>query len=310
MTRETKVGLLVGLGIILLIGIIVSDHLSVARHQTPADFTHFADLTQKSLNAKPTPSAKETVGRGLSRPRSADQPAAVLTPKPLPLPARTPDTRPTQTYEVSPPQASPTRPTPTLSFTSQRTQQDAVPTLIQTQTSTQPYASSSAQPLQSYSEKQVTTSTMSAPLASTGNTQPIIHYVAEGESLWQIAQKYYDNGEYWRSLANSNPKAVGPNGQVRVGVRLVIPNKAGLANLNAPQANTQAPKPSSQTADRKPRPSPIRIYVVEPNDSLWTIAQATLGDGNRWEEIYEANRKRLTKPDAIQVGQKLTIPNP
>ena len=50
MTRETKVGLLVGLGMILLIGIIVSDHLSVVSQQEAFTPTHFAEQAQRSLN--------------------------------------------------------------------------------------------------------------------------------------------------------------------------------------------------------------------------------------------------------------------
>ena len=49
MTRETKVGLLVGMGVILLIGIIVSDHLSVVQDQNPADFTGYAGQAQESI---------------------------------------------------------------------------------------------------------------------------------------------------------------------------------------------------------------------------------------------------------------------
>lgn len=49
MTRETKVGLLVGMGIILLIGIVVSDHLSKVQQQPPANFTDMSRETFDSL---------------------------------------------------------------------------------------------------------------------------------------------------------------------------------------------------------------------------------------------------------------------
>ena len=32
------------------------------------------------------------------------------------------------------------------------------------------------------------------------------------------------------------------------------------------------------------------IYVVENGDSLWSIASRKLGNGNRWGEIYSANK--------------------
>ena len=50
-------------------------------------------------------------------------------------------------------------------------------------------------------------------------------------------------------------------------------------------------------------------YVVEESDSLWTIAQETLGSGFKWEEIYEANKDQIKDPNLIYGGQKLTIPD-
>lgn len=52
MARETKVGLLVGMGIILLIGIIVSDHLSVVNHQTAATMEDFGNVAQRSVEGQ------------------------------------------------------------------------------------------------------------------------------------------------------------------------------------------------------------------------------------------------------------------
>jgi hypothetical protein len=51
MARETKVGLLIGLGMILLIGIIVSDHLAVMdKHADRGELTTFANHAQKSID--------------------------------------------------------------------------------------------------------------------------------------------------------------------------------------------------------------------------------------------------------------------
>lgn len=50
-------------------------------------------------------------------------------------------------------------------------------------------------------------------------------------------------------------------------------------------------------------------YTVEPGDCLWLIAQELLGDGNRWTEIYEANRDAISDPNLIYTGQVLTVPD-
>ena len=56
---------------------------------------------------------------------------------------------------------------------------------------------------------------------------------------------------------------------------------------------------------------PARIdYVVQEGDSLWTIAQNVLGNGEAWGEIYEQNKAELgNNPDLIFPGQHITITN-
>ena len=49
-------------------------------------------------------------------------------------------------------------------------------------------------------------------------------------------------------------------------------------------------------------------YTVAEGDSLWSIAQKELGDGFRWNEIYEANKGTIKDANVIHAGQKLTIP--
>ena len=44
-------------------------------------------------------------------------------------------------------------------------------------------------------------------------------------------------------------------------------------------------------------------------DSLWSIASRKLGNGNRWGEIYSANRDVIKKAELIFAGQKLIIKN-
>ena len=59
--------------------------------------------------------------------------------------------------------------------------------------------------------------------------------------------------------------------------------------------------------DEADGPEP-RFHTVESGDSLWKVAEATLGDGNRYKEIFEANRPMLSDPDKIYPGQVLRIP--
>ncbi|MBW4706687.1 peptidoglycan-binding protein LysM [Roseobacter sp. YSTF-M11] len=50
------------------------------------------------------------------------------------------------------------------------------------------------------------------------------------------------------------------------------------------------------------------FHTVEKGDTLWAISSKTLGDGNRYKEIFEANTPMLSDPDKIYPGQVLRIP--
>ena len=49
-------------------------------------------------------------------------------------------------------------------------------------------------------------------------------------------------------------------------------------------------------------------YTVKRGDTLWAIAKAAYGDGNKYPVIFEANKPMLSHPDKIYPGQKLRIP--
>lgn len=55
---------------------------------------------------------------------------------------------------------------------------------------------------------------------------------------------------------------------------------------------------TERTRDKDPTPA---IYTIVENDTLWGIAQCYLGDGLRWEEIYELN-KDVIEDTAKQQG--------
>jgi hypothetical protein len=49
-----------------------------------------------------------------------------------------------------------------------------------------------------------------------------------------------------------------------------------------------------------------KVYRVRSGDTLWSIAQHQLGDGNRWHEIARLNH--LRDPNHLRIGQKLRLP--
>jgi nucleoid-associated protein YgaU len=73
-------------------------------------------------------------------------------------------------------------------------------------------------------------------------------------------------------------------------VILAVGNVAGVAQVEA------------ETAEE-----PV-FHTVVKGDTLSAIAKKTLGNANRYNEIFEANRPMLTHPDKIYPGQMLRIP--
>ena len=63
-----------------------------------------------------------------------------------------------------------------------------------------------------------------------------------------------------------------------------------------------------ENEERTQAPRKPQFYVVKAGDSLSKIAEALLGDGDRWPEILDANKSLISDPNRIQPGQKLTIP--
>jgi nucleoid-associated protein YgaU len=61
------------------------------------------------------------------------------------------------------------------------------------------------------------------------------------------------------------------------------------------------------------------MWVVEPGDSFWSIAEDVVGSGDEraagryWRALIEANRSRLVdpgNPDLLVPGQELVVPPP
>jgi len=276
MARDTKVGMLLGLGIILLVGIIVSDQLAVTS-STAGEMTRFADPAQAGVDGVAHQPATVPIEE-----EAAPRPAPPDRPIPLPFelesPSRDAEATPTpvRAYQLTRaadrPDASAPAPAPGELVL------DGRPA-----TGDRPDASR---------EVAGETGPGQVPGEATPREAWIIHHVEDGESLWDIAVRYYDNGHYWRSIREANPDAVSEDGAVRAGVRLRLPDKAGRANRPTPQAAA----------------SPARTIKVEPGDTLSELAARHLGSARAWEILLKANRDRINNPERLRVGQELVLP--
>jgi len=140
------------------------------------------------------------------------------------------------------------------------------------------------------------------------------YVVEEGETLYSIAEKFYQNGELWPTIAAEN-KISNPN-TLEKGTKLNIPKSEEKEEITmdtpeptaVPTAipeKTEQPKTPVQTI---PAQDAIKgaTYTVVRGDNLWNIAVRAYGDGYRWVDIAKANN--LVNPDLIHSGNVFKLP--
>lgn len=97
---------------------------------------------------------------------------------------------------------------------------------------------------------------------------------------------YFDNA---RRVFDGAPAAPAPKAEVP-------------RDTNAVKATAVAP-----TVSKPPAAGPT--YTVQTGESLWKIAERTLGDRNRWREIFELNKAAMfNNPNLAYPGTALVLP--
>ncbi len=120
------------------------------------------------------------------------------------------------------------------------------------------------------------------------------HEVAQGESLWSLAEHYLGDGDRYPEIAELNQAALGSDpGFLLPGTVLQVPV------VEQPDAEGDA--------DGE--------VTVQAGDTLSEIAEDELGDADRYPELFEANvgaeqpdGGRLSDPDLIRPGWVIDIP--
>ena len=133
------------------------------------------------------------------------------------------------------------------------------------------------------------------------------YVVQGGETLFSIAEKFYQNGELWPTIAAEN-KIQNPNA-LEKGTKLNIPKSETSAMETAEEKIDQVPvqedKPVTQTVPVQDKIT-ANTYTVVRGDNLWNIAVRAYGDGFKWTEIAKANN--LANPSLIHSGNVFKLP--
>ena len=298
MTRETKIGLLVGLAFIIVIGILLSDHIDSTTEPVAAPLTNTAGNVRDSVAAPVSDPPPITVVTQNITPRDT------ITTHADPGPARSivqvglagSDT-PIQIRQISvlPRASEPAK--------SNNTPQPAGGGSIQE------IARANGEPLIDGSSGTVN----NVPAASPTQNGVRKYTVQAGDTLSRLAGRFLGgNTKANRDLiVKANPSLQSDPNKLIVGRAYNIPTSDSAAPAPSqaqpivlPPVAPTAPVASTPTAGDQPQ----FWYTVKENDSLWSIAADQFGNGSAWTAIKELNADILKGSESIHPNMKLRLP--
>ncbi len=343
MTKETRVGLLVGLVIVIVFGMILTEFKGTdapfenmtAQPVVATEYYKTANPEQADLSFgpapqqaehaihlasvdDPTPAAGQPIRVRVLPPRQVSNPrpvAAVLRrnideENPEPQLSRNP-----QPVQLDPP--SNNRREVRIQLAQQDEEQVIEP--VRPAPISQLIPATPAAPA---AESVVLLTPPAAPAAAFSRSGT--YRVVEGDTLSSIAAKVYgpDKRNLYKKIYDANRGRLSDASSIYVGQVLVIPD-AGESNAPAgPNAVVaQVPSRASQVQQvdeaglrqyaQQPHENQRRVYVVQSGDNLTRIARKMLNDGSRnaVDRLYQANKDKLQSPDSITEGMKLNIPS-
>lgn len=323
MTRETKIGLLVGLAFILIVGILLSEH--VTRSNEPPQ----ANLVQAGTNVREGVATPGTAG---SQPPITPIAAGQVQPR-QPVPTqqdlRQPPAPVTEVVQLAPPgSVGPTavaprveQPEPAAALASASASGNATviePAPVQPEPSPWDALAGVAA---GHGEAIVAVNSrgnpsVASPRIETPPPAPVgtREYVAEpGDNLHKIALKTMGASTKANrdAIVRLNPSLQRSADRIIVGQRYLVPAVVGMQAAaggtgHATRPSVQSPRPATSEPDRV---APFVLYEVQPGDSLWRIAIRHTGSPAGIKLIREMNADVLTS-DGVRVGMKLKLPKP
>jgi phage tail protein X len=317
MTRETKIGLLVGLAFIIVIGILLSDHINSSTDPAPAALSQGFTSTERSLGSPDRNQGTMTV---VPPPAPVIPQNPVFTQHDLPSMPEEGSAR----VSVGPGNdSSPLRLPPRPADVQARNNIQVLPPVTRDEVASNnanvannPDAGISMVPNNLVQENPADLVPIRPPVGVLQPPRPAPINgrqvkAEEGDTVTKLAIKYMGgNSKANReAIIKANPSMTPDGHLVFAGRSYVIP-AASTAAAVAAAPGQPAPRPSPAPA---PAPAPIpkpgiNLYTVKDNDSLWKIASEQLGSGTRWEEIRDLNQDLLKGSEQVHANMRLKLP--
>lgn len=332
-TRDAKIGLLVGLAFILIVGILLSEHITSANTPQQADL---ARAGAKVREAAATPVAPEPRPTNLKIDPNPQPTQTLVTRDQLDSP-RLP---PTAKIELGEPTAGEIKviridaPDPVANAVPVKPEADtSVPpgkteiAAAQDQNAKVPQAlaeaarqngmelmalgggtsSVDAKPLIETVTPPANTATRD-PSHTIANGTKVKEYIAQpGDSLSRIASRQMGAATpaNQAAIVALNPSLQKDQNRILAGVKYLIPADAWAAAMGTP-SEPSTPEPAR--TEPKPVDAKTTTYVVKAGDSLWKIAERELGSAGAIAQIKQLNADVLGESETVKVGMKLKLP--
>ena len=320
MTRDAKIGLLVGLAFILIVGILLSEHVTSATAPQQASLAQAGDRVRKATGA---PVAPQAVVEPVSVDPNPQPKTSVVTRDVIDSPVLPPTAR----IELGPAQGGKINviriDTPQDSLASakevQPDQTAAAPQTMLAATNGTAANEKSDHPLQDAARaggmELVDVKTINGPgetkrpeLPPIANGSKVKEYVAQpNDSLGKIASRQLgaNTPANRAAIIALNPSLQKDNNRILTGAKYLIPADAWSAALGVEMTEVVAAKkePAQPVAA-----SQSTTYTVVAGDSLWKIAERECGSATLIDQLKQLNTDVLGEAETVKVGMKLKLP--
>ena len=130
----------------------------------------------------------------------------------------------------------------------------------------------------------------------------VIHKVIPNDSLFKISRKYYGDEAKWHKIYEANKDNMsGPNA-LYIGQELLIPEITLAKKLTL---SMETPFKEKQDIEMSIRTTK---HTVVSGDTLYHLARKYYDDSTMWYKIYEANEDTIEDKSLLVKGQILIIP--
>ncbi|MFQ5713847.1 MAG: LysM peptidoglycan-binding domain-containing protein [Candidatus Scalinduaceae bacterium] len=132
----------------------------------------------------------------------------------------------------------------------------------------------------------------------------IIHKVVSSDSLVKLSKKYYGDETKWKYIHEANEDKIPNPNVLYIGQELLIPDITVLEKRDDDRfyENMSRREPDEEVF------TTTGTHIVRPGDTLFSIAKKYYGDTAMWDKIYDANEDKIVHKRLLEVGQALIIP--